>query len=216
MKAAITIFAVLIVGYNAGLLGNIVNPLQNVLDAATAKAQAIALRNLLRSGINQVASNYRDSIAAQFAFAIVNFKNFTQYDLELANATETSDYLAELKQSLADLVGNSTQAIADINAAITALDNQILNAVNPAIDSLNSGIISGATKLVCFIRELPKINEKKDELVNAAFANFTQEIVKFSGVVADQVADVLKTLEDNNCGNQSILIRPLCRTTEVS
>lgn len=57
MRVTIAIFAVLIVGSNAGVLGNLLDPVAHVLDAATASAQAKVLLNSLQSQITQKATN---------------------------------------------------------------------------------------------------------------------------------------------------------------
>lgn len=53
MKQAIAIFSVVIVGSNASLLSNVLNPVTNVLDAASALTQARALLSSLQSQLAQ-------------------------------------------------------------------------------------------------------------------------------------------------------------------
>lgn len=216
MKVAIAIFSILIVGSNAGLLGCLVPPVTNVLDAALLKAQAYAgLRDSLRFQINQIALNARNNISAQLQAVNGTYLEFLAEILTSAqedlNATEVIDSVTQLTNAFNE---NATEVVSQINAAIDDVDDQILDTVNPVIDVWSSRILSGTTKLICFTNELQKINSNTTELV-AEIRSAAQEAIDD---LSEKLASELESFQDSQdeCTSRSLVLRPLCRTTVVS
>lgn len=190
MKLTVAVFTVLIVGSNAGLLGNLVNP---VVDSATAVNKANALLSTFLTQINEVATSEVNDFFQQSASATANVPalvnsalSAAQVDLSVSDFAELS---SEAATALADLVSSGIAAVTQANTAVSGLAAQITNTVSPYITALGAQILSNSVKLQCFTNQVPDIQTRIGEVVNST----RNDLAK---AVSDSLAPISQDVEN--------------------
>lgn len=194
MKATIAVLAFLIVGTNAAMIGNLLNP---VLDAATALNQLQGILSNLTGQVNQATSSAEQVISDQLQGTIQVFEEGEKEVLAVAqnllNAAEAGELSSEIANTLAQLRAKSHDALSKIKSALDELDTEIVSNVISAIKTLSSNIVAGAKKLKCFIDTIPTIT-----LYVNRFVNTTQERIQASiDQISEQMANHRNDIKAN-------------------
>lgn len=191
MKTPIALLAILIVGSSAGLS----SPLTNILDAATVTTQCIQLLSSLKNKISQT---------------VLDADNLIDEPLEeIANAVEELSAAA-----LGAAIGFSGDALTQIQSVVVLLANlsippgsalfatttnnltsQLTALVNPLIQTLNSKILSGAVRLQCFTKVVPKITGNITEVVANTAEGIRWQIDEDFPVIKSHAKEIENQLE---------------------
>lgn len=219
MKVTIAIFAVLIVGSNAGLL-DLLNP---VTDATKAAAQAQALLDGLLNKIDLKGVDASSLISDQVKRVTDAIQGLEKAALGIAKSLPgASGLVAELEGVidqvlklveglLASLLGQVGSLLGleivpkGLTDVIKDLRSQINSLVTPLIDALKKNILSGAIKPECFTKEVPEITGNATAVVDGVVALIkceTDKLVKqVDAIVANITADLSGlTAGVENCG----------------
>lgn len=214
MRVTIAIFAFLIVGSNAGLLGGILNPVNNLLDASNAVSTATGLLNSLQSQINNVAATAVSTITGELKKVTDAVQNLENGALSIANGlvnqgvdeaaglvSELTDVVAQVLGLVEGLVGgllgsllgsvpNPSDLVSQINGVINNLESQINGLVQPLIDALNKNVASGVVKLQCLVNEVPEIKGN----ISAVVGEVEKALDDETSVVIQQVAGLVANI----------------------
>lgn len=198
MKFIIAVFAVLIIGSNASLLGNLANLAGSAVDAASITTQANGLLVNFQTQVNQVTANAITDIKQQVqtvAGALQTILNRVLAIAQGANAqvqlsvSDAANVAAQVASALASLNKNTVDTITQATAAVNALPLQIATTVGPSIVTLNNKILSGL-KATCFTNEVPAINAKMATVVNNTKNGFEAAINQTFTTVNNDVTAV--------------------------
>lgn len=198
MKFAIAVFTALIIGSNAGLLGNlpVVSPL---LDSIAAMAEANGLLSKFLQQISPIVANANQDINQQVpdvTETLQGLLNGALTEVAQLDISDITELISEITTVLDILQLNTTSAINQATTVLNGLGGQISNTVNPYITALGDQIRSGKLKLKCFINEVPIIKEKIGGVVANAQNNISPEVAKLRAAVSKATGAVKKILDD--------------------
>lgn len=198
MRFVIAVFAVLIIGSNASLLGNLASLAGSAVDAATITAQANGILSTFQGQVNLATSDAIQNIKQQVQTVAGALQTILNNVLTIAQGTNTQIQLsvsdaanvaAQVASALASLNQKTVDTIAKATAAANALPLQIATAVGPSIVALNNKILSGL-KPTCFTNEVPAINQKIAVVVNNTKNGFEAAIGQTFTTVNNDVTAV--------------------------
>lgn len=226
MRVTIAIFAVLIVGSNAGLLGilnPVLNPVTSLLDASSAVSTANGLLSSLETQINGAAAAAISTITDELKKVSDAVQAIENGALSIANGLvdqgveeaaglvdELTGVLAEVLGLVGSLVGgllgsvlgsvpDPNDLVSQINAVIDGLNSQINSIVKPLIDTLSKNVASAVVKLQCVLNEVPKIERNITAVVGKvekALDNTTSEVIQQVNELVSNITSKLTGLTD--------------------
>lgn len=177
MKLTIAVFTVLVVGSNAGLLGNLVNP---ITDSAAAVKQANVLLSSFLSDVDEVVVSLKQNISQQVQTVTETYNGFLNGTLSVAQvhltASEVAELTIEVTEALSDLLGNTTALVAKTSAIVIGLETQLTSTIAPYIIQLGSKVLTGALKVTCFNKAVPDVQSKMSGLVAGIQSSFVKLI----------------------------------------
>lgn len=194
MKFTIAILAVLIIGSNAQLLGNLANSI-------TATTQANGLLNTFLGQVNQVVASNNQNINQQAQAVFSTIQALLNGALATTpvqlSASEVAELTTTVASALASLTINTTSVTIQATAVLNGIGSQISSTVNPYITALGAQILSGALKLKCFTDKVPEINGKIADVVVSTQSNLTSAVVGvFNNIIANNVPAIQSISND--------------------
>lgn len=205
MKVAIAVFAALIIGSNASILGNMAN-------AATITNQANGLANSFVTQVTGVATNAVNDVKQQLQTvegSLQGALNEVQTIAQNANAqvqltaSDATEIAVQVAKAIATLASNAADTIAKATAAVSTLPGQLTVAAGKNIVTLNSKILSGALPPKCFTNEIPAINGKIAIVVNNTESGLQGAVNQTFQTVSADVLSVQTILSTINSAVQS-------------